>query len=114
MCIYSNCITISGYDNKRKWADMLLTDNDFQPIALHIGRRLKAERKIKGISILELSALSGVSDNHISLIENGKRIKVSLNIYLKLAAALDIDPLVLFEDLNKFQPFKDRTKKTYF
>jgi len=49
MCIYSNCIIISGYDNKRKWADMLLTDNDFQPIALHIGRRLKAERKIKGM-----------------------------------------------------------------
>ena len=45
---------------------MLLTDNDFQAIALHIGRRLKAERKIKEISILELSLLSGVSDNHIS------------------------------------------------
>lgn len=92
---------------------MLLTDSDFQLIALHIGRRLKAERKIKEISILELSLLSGVSDNHISLIENGKRIKVSLNIYLKLAAALEIDPLVLFEDLNKFQPFKNQPRKKY-
>lgn len=92
---------------------MLLTDSDFQLIALHIGRRLKAERKIKEISILELSLLSGVSDNHISLIENGKRIKVSLNIYLKLAAALEIDPLVLFEDLNKFHPFKDQPRKKY-
>jgi transcriptional regulator with XRE-family HTH domain len=92
---------------------VLLTDSDFQLIALHIGRRLKAERKIKEISILELSLLSGVSDNHISLIENGKRIKVSLNIYLKLAAALEIDPLVLFEDLNKFQPFKDQPRKKY-
>nr|WP_240934982.1 helix-turn-helix transcriptional regulator [Enterococcus casseliflavus] len=91
----------------------MLTDSDFQLIALHIGRRLKAERKIKEISILELSILSGVSDNHISLIENGKRIKVSLNIYLKLAAALEIDPLVLFEDLNKFQPFKDQPRKKY-
>ncbi|MGL9810068.1 hypothetical protein IGK14_003470 [Enterococcus sp. DIV0970a] len=94
--------------------DVLLTDDDFQLIALHIGRRIKAERKIKEISILELSLLSGVSDNHISLIENGKRIKVSLNIYLKLAAALEIDPLVLFKDLNKFSPFKDRNKRTYF
>lgn len=94
--------------------DVLLTDDDFQLIALHIGRRIKAERKIKEISILELSLLSGVSDNHISLIENGKRIKVSLNIYLKLAAALDLDPIVLFEDINRFSPFKEKTKRTYF
>lgn len=94
--------------------DVLLTDDDFQLIALHIGRRIKAERKIKEISILELSLLSGVSDNHISLIENGKRIKVSLNIYLKLAAALELDPLVLFEGINRFPPFKGKTKRTYF
>ena len=57
--------------------------------------RLKAEREKKGLSQMELSLESDVSQGMITYIENKKRTP-TLNTILKLCAALKIEPQVLF------------------
>lgn len=58
-------------------------------------RRLRAERENAHLSQMELSLESGVSQNMITYIENGKRTP-TLSTILKLCNALKIDPSVLF------------------
>lgn len=59
--------------------------------------RLKGEREKQKLSQLDLSNLSGVSQNMITYIETGKRTP-SLRTFLKLCKALKINPAVLFKD----------------
>lgn len=59
--------------------------------------RLKGEREKQKLSQLDLSNLSGVSQNMITYIETGKRTP-SLRTFLKLCQALKINPAVLFKD----------------
>lgn len=47
-------------------------------------------RTIKGLSLSELSDLSGVSKTHLNDIENGKK-SPTLNILEKIALALDVN-----------------------
>lgn len=91
--------------------NLKLTDEQFATIARTIGEKLRKKRKELGLSILELSMQSGISDSHISLIENAKKHKISLNIYLRLAACLGIKPSEIFNELDNLPPFnnfKDR------
>lgn len=62
----------------------------------NILKRLREIREQKGISQLELSFESGVSQNMITYIENGKRTP-TLKTVLKLCNALKINPATLFE-----------------
>ena len=55
-----------------------------------IGQRIKAARQAKGYSQVDLGALIGCSNNHMSHVEVGQT-KVSLSILLKLAYVLDKD-----------------------
>ena len=64
-----------------------------------IYKRLKSEREKQNISQLELSYASGVSQNMITYIENGKRTP-TLHTILKLCNALQINPSVLFVDAS--------------
>lgn len=60
-------------------------------------KRLKSIREEKNISQLELSLISGVSQNMITYIETGKRTP-TLKTLIKLCLALDISPVKLFEN----------------
>lgn len=62
--------------------------------------RLKEERESHKLSQLDLAYISGVSQNMITYIENGKRTP-SLRTILKLCDALQINPSVLFLDSNE-------------
>ena len=64
-----------------------------------IYKRLKQEREKQNISQLELSYSSGVSQNMITYIENGKRTP-TLHTILKLCNALKINPSALFIEIN--------------
>lgn len=64
-----------------------------------IYKRLKQEREKQNISQLELSYSSGVSQNMITYIENGKRTP-TLHTILKLCNALKINPSALFIEVN--------------
>ena len=62
--------------------------------------RLKEEREKQKLSQLDLSNLSGVSQNMITYIETGKRTP-TLKTFLKLCKALNINPSILFEAKNE-------------
>lgn len=62
--------------------------------------RLKEERESRKLSQLDLAYISGVSQNMITYIENGKRTP-SLRTVLKLCDALQINPSVLFAESNE-------------
>ena len=64
-----------------------------------IYKRLKQEREKQNISQLELSYSSGVSQNMITYIENGKRTP-TLHTIRKLSNALKINPSALFIEVN--------------
>ena len=62
--------------------------------------RLKEARKRAGLTQLELSLQSGVSQNMITYIETGKRTP-TLTTLLKLCNALNITPAILFADSSE-------------
>lgn len=86
---------------------MQLSEDQYDQIIQNIAKKLKQARKERKLTVLELSSRSGVADNHISFIENGKRTKVSLKVYLKICAGLNISPKELLEDIDQFPPFDD-------
>jgi len=56
---------------------------------------MKSHRKRLGLSQAKLAKLIGVSDNHIALIETGRRFP-SISTLEQLATAMNIDILELF------------------
>lgn len=62
---------------------------------VNITMRVREVRRGKGLTIVELSGLSGVSIAHISEIETGKQ-QPTLRVLCLLAAALDADVVDLF------------------
>lgn len=78
-----------------------------------IYKRLKQEREKQNISQLELSYSSGVSQNMITYIENGKRTP-TLHTILKLCNALKINPSTLFIEANiqSSETDKEKAKQT--
>ncbi len=67
-----------------------------------IYKKLKREREKQNISQLELSYSSGVSQNMITYIENGKRTP-TIHTILKLC-----NPSVLFIEVNNEPPDSER------
>lgn len=56
---------------------------------------MRKTRRKRGLTIVQLSELSGVSNPYISQLENGKH-EPSLEIIAKLAKGLEIDESILF------------------
>ena len=70
-------------------------------------RRLRQERENANFSQMELSLESGVSQNMITYIENGKRTP-TVSTLLKLCNAMHISPAILFSAAdNDKQKAKD-------
>lgn len=74
----------------------------------YICDRLRQEREVRGMSQMDLSYESGVSQNMITYIETGKRTP-SITTILKLCNALGIDTAVLFP---KNDSDKEKAKQT--
>lgn len=85
-----------------------MVDNEISSTEKIVLNRLKAYREEKKLSQLELSLISGVSQNMITYIETGKRMP-TLRTIIKLCDALKISPAKLFEEENsekeKFKQF---------
>ena len=58
-------------------------------VELPVGRRVRMRREALGLSIQQLSRLSGVSASYISRLENGERENIGLDSVQKLARALN-------------------------
>lgn len=77
----------------------MFNEEEINSLETSVLKSLKACREERNISQLELSLISGVSQNMITYIETGKRTP-SLRTLLKLCNALEISPAKLFENNN--------------
>ena len=75
----------------------MLYNEKIESIEKLVIKRLKYFRESQNISQLELSFMSGISQNMITYIETGKRVP-TLKTVIKLCNALKISPCKLFED----------------
>lgn len=66
---------------------------------LHIELLIKEIRKEKGITLEQLSKMTGVSTSHINDIENNKK-EPSLSIAIMLAKALKVDITEIYRVKN--------------
>ncbi|MFZ3589657.1 helix-turn-helix domain-containing protein [Bacillus sp. DJP31] len=61
------------------------------------GKKIKELRLRRGISLTELSKISGVSKSYLSFIERGKQKNPSIDVLEKLAVALGVDVYSLID-----------------
>lgn len=74
---------------------------------MNIGARLRSLREAKNITIYKLAKETGISQNHISGIELGKR-QPTLETLTRLLAPLDLTLVELFnEDTEVMYPSKE-------
>lgn len=59
---------------------------------MDIGTKLRSLRKLREMTVEELSRRSGVSRSYITNIENGRKTEISTRVIGCLAAALGINP----------------------
>ncbi|EGQ8079027.1 helix-turn-helix domain-containing protein [Vibrio vulnificus] len=71
--------------------------NDVGVASIVVGKKIKEIRKKKALTIQELAEVSGVSEGHISRLENGLK-SPTISTLEKLANALDV-PIVYFFSL---------------
>lgn len=60
-----------------------------------IKMRIRAVRKVQGLTIVKLAEISGISKSHIAEIETGEQMP-TLPVLCLLAAALNVSPMELF------------------
>ena len=80
---------------RRKTECLMRKDEQFKEWSEMIGRRIRAHRKSAGLSLEQLSLLSGAAVPTLSIVERGKR-DVKLSTLVSLADALRIDLPDLF------------------
>ncbi|MDR2606858.1 MAG: helix-turn-helix domain-containing protein [Treponema sp.] len=68
---------------------------------------IKRIRKEKGISQEKLAEACNTATSYIGLMEIYRNVP-KLSTIQRIAEALDVDPLVLFEDLNRLPEEKER------
>ncbi|ELI6428510.1 helix-turn-helix transcriptional regulator (plasmid) [Vibrio harveyi] len=71
--------------------------NDVGVASIIVGKKIKEIRKKKALTIQELAEISGVSEGHVSRLENGLK-SPTISTLEKLANALDV-PIVYFFSL---------------
>jgi transcriptional regulator with XRE-family HTH domain len=71
---------------------------------IHIGKRLRTRRNVRGLSMQDLAALTGISYQQIQKYELGGN-RISASRLYQLACLLEVEPAWFFED---FDPEGDR------
>ena len=84
-----------------------LTPEDFAIVNQFLGQKVKRARNENNLSITDLSRLSGMAGSYISLIENGKKPKVSMYTFLRLCYFLKINPSEFFIGVDELPPFSN-------
>jgi transcriptional regulator with XRE-family HTH domain len=77
---------------------MILVRGFMENVYKFIGKRIKEERLKRGLTQSEVADLSGITDNFLSYIENGKK-QASLDTLYKIANALEVSLPKLFSDV---------------
>jgi len=86
---------LTGFDGRT------LTRMGAAPTAAQLfGRRVRERRLKLGLSQVELAAACGIHDTYVSSIESGHR-NVGLDIIVRLARALDVDPGTLLRGIGR-------------
>jgi transcriptional regulator with XRE-family HTH domain len=68
---------------------------DRRQLNMHIGNRLRAERSGRGLTLMQLAGLCGVSYQQIHKYESG-RISISASTLFRIADALSVSIVELF------------------
>jgi transcriptional regulator with XRE-family HTH domain len=63
--------------------------------AREVGRRIRALRKAKGLTMREVAGLAGISQGQLSRLENGKQ-GLRSGTLARIAEALGVEPYVLY------------------
>lgn len=79
-------------------------------VFMNIGERLRFIRESKGITIYRLSKETGVSQNHISGIELGKR-QPTIDMLIRLTTPLGITLAELFNDSDDVVFLSEKEKE---
>ena len=69
---------------------MQLTDENMNLILKEVSRNICAERKKRGISMVQLAAMANLSVSHISKVERSQ-CDIGLKSLLRISAALEMD-----------------------
>ncbi len=76
--------------------------NELVPESASAGEMLRALRKREDLTLEELAEITGLRDNNLSAIENG-RIEMSQHYAEVFAAALDVHPMIFLYPNGKFE-----------
>ena len=77
----------------------IMVEKEYQEQLNFVLGRLKEERQKANMSQMELSFAAGLSQNQVNCIESGRNIP-NLYTLIKLCAALNIRPEILFSSTN--------------
>lgn len=72
------------------------------PDLIELGERIKATRKAKGLSQMQLAEKSGVSRARIEALENARIAEIGFKHLLRILNALDLD--LRMTQLNRGRP----------
>ncbi|WP_096188398.1 helix-turn-helix domain-containing protein [Evansella halocellulosilytica] len=76
-----------------------------------IGDMIKHKRKERGLSLSELSRMTGVSKSYLSYIERGLKKNPSIIIVKKIFSTLDLPLSILNSYDYFFEDYEERHKK---
>lgn len=76
----------------------------YNPFLVSFGCLIKALRTLRGLKIVELAEISGLSREVIKKIEDG-RSNPKFTTLLALAKGLDVEPTCLLEQISKNEDF---------
>jgi len=73
-----------------------MTNQEFTSLKKKFGKNLRAIRKSKGLSLLDVSYNCNLDYSKISMIELGK-VNLTLKTIVELANGLEVEPMELFD-----------------
>ncbi|WP_373059470.1 helix-turn-helix domain-containing protein [Zunongwangia sp. H14] len=71
-----------------------------------LGKRIKEERELKNFTLENMDALCDIDPSDFSKIENGRQ-NITFKTFIRIAVALDINPLKLFRFEFTLDEFKN-------
>ena len=91
--------------------DERINPEEAKIIVQSLGKKIKFHRLLKDENVLQLSLKIGMSNSHLSLIENGQIDSPTILTYLNLCKSLELKPSDLFEILDEIPPFNQYKKQ---
>lgn len=83
---------------------------EYFKVLIRIGKNIKVQRIEKEYSLTDLSLMTDISTNYLSLMENGKAPKPSIYKFLLICIALEMNPNDLMHGVDELPPFSKDQK----